>query len=55
MRADVTKQVTAFDDAIRGQFNKMMADVNDRYSTLASGATTFASALEQTDQTIKYS
>jgi hypothetical protein len=55
MRADVTKQVTAFDDAIRGQFNKVMADVNERYSTLASGATTFASALEQTDQTIRYS
>ncbi|MEY2421017.1 MAG: hypothetical protein QOI95_1084 [Acidimicrobiaceae bacterium] len=55
MRADVTKQVTAFDDAIRGQFNKVMTDVNDRYSTLANGATTFASALEQTDQTIRYS
>lgn len=55
LRADVTKQVTAFDDAIRGQFNKVLGDVNDRYTTLASGATRFASALEQTDQTIKYS
>ena len=55
LRADVTKQVTAFDDAIRGQFSKVMTDINDRYSTLATGTTTFASALEQTDQTIKYS
>jgi hypothetical protein len=55
LKADVTKQVTAFDDAIRGQFNKVMSDINDRYSTLSTGATTFASALEQTDQTIKYS
>jgi uncharacterized protein YukE len=55
MKADVAKQVTAFDDAIRGQFNKVMSDINDRYSTLSTGATTFASALEQTDQTIKYS
>jgi hypothetical protein len=29
--------------------------INERYSTLANGATTFASALEQTDQTIRYS
>jgi hypothetical protein len=55
LRTDVTSQVTAFDDAIRGQFSKVMTDINDRYSTLATGATTFASALEQTDQTIKYS
>ena len=55
MRADVTRQVTAFDDAIRGQFNTVLTTINDRYSTLATGATTFASALEQTDQTIRYS
>src|SRR3954447_1353351 len=55
LRADVTKQVTAFDDAIRGQFNKVMGDINERYTTLSTGATRFASALEQTDQTIKYS
>ena len=55
MRTDVTRQVTAFDDAIRGQFSKVLTDVNDRYNTLATGATTFASALEQTDQTIRYS
>ncbi len=55
LKADVTKQVTNFDDAIRTQFNKVMGDINDRYNTLATGATTFASALEQTDQTIRYS
>ena len=55
LKADVTRQVTSFDDAIRSQFNQVLTEVNDRYATLAQGATTFADALEQTDQTIRYS
>lgn len=51
-RAQITGQVGAFDEQVRGEFRAITANIDTAYGELAQAARTFAANLEAADRTI---
>lgn len=52
-RTAMLSQANNFVSAIQGEFNTVMANINESYGSLSTASTTFAQNLEAADQTIK--